>query len=274
MAPSSTSVFLMASSVVLVAAAAQFFPGSSSRQHAGGATDITEEDEIITEELLVKIFDRLFLEMQMVLQQLSQHVQQIQSTGQMIPESQLRKILTSEYERALMDRQSKIFEDHDVDADCIEEATWEFMEDEERYPKAKRAVERFQKLYESVSGESVVGRRPGIQIETKHAKVLSSEETIEAATVYFGALSNAMKGLAEKFKAEGKNLQDPAVNQEFQMKFASLANEAGDEALEAKGITTKDFQASIEKNATDPQVGRKLQMLQMQQQQELIGVMS
>jgi len=58
------------------------------------------------------------------------------------------------------------------------------------------------------------------------------------------------------------------------MKCVSLANEAGDEAQEAKDITTKDFKASIEKNATDPQVGRKLHMLQMQQQKELIGVMS
>jgi len=84
---------------------------------------------LITEELLVKTFDRLFLEMQMV-------VQQNHSTGQMIRESQLRKILTIN---------GSTSEHHDFDADCIEEATWEFMEDEERHPKAKRAVERFQK---------------------------------------------------------------------------------------------------------------------------------
>ena len=40
------------------------------------------------------------------------------------------------------------YEDNDVDADCLE------------YPKVKRAVERFQKLYESISGEDVVGWTP------------------------------------------------------------------------------------------------------------------
>jgi len=273
MPSSSTNALLMASSVVLVAAAAQFFATDSKERGSTGATGITEE-ELITEELLVKIFDRLFIEMQMVLQQLSHQIQQLQSTGQIIPEAQLRKILTSEYERALMDRQVKIFEDHDVDADCIEEATWEFMKDEEKFPKAKRAIERFQKLYESVSGETVVGRRPGVTLETKDAHILTASETIEAATAYFGALSGAMKELAEKFKNEGKNLHEPAVQQELQMKFAGLANEAGDAALEAKGVTTKDFHASIERNATDPKVGRQLQMLQLQQQQEMVALLN
>jgi len=259
----------MAGSVVLAAAAAtQFFPRKSSSR---GATDISEEEEnadTIGADLVCKVFDRLFLEMQAVVVQLSQQVQQIQMSGQQIPEAQLRKLLTAEFERALTARQAQVYEDHDVDADCIEEATWEFVAKED--PKVVNAVERFQKLYESISGGTLVGRRPGVKVETKVAKIIDSAKTIEAASVYFVALSNVMREIVEQFKADGRNLQDPAVANDFQRQFASVANEVGEKALEGIGLTLTDFQASVEKNSGDPQVARSLQMLQMQQQKDLM----
>ena len=135
---------------------------SASKQKQPSLTDLDDieeldEDDCITPEDVIAIFDKLFMTMQQVVLQLSQQVQQIQMSGQVIPEKQLRQLLKSEFERALLSCQAQVYEDNDVDADCLEEATWEFMESPEEYPKVKRAVERFQKLYESISGEDVVG---------------------------------------------------------------------------------------------------------------------
>jgi hypothetical protein len=163
-------------------------------------------------------------------------------------------------------------EEYDIDYDCLEEATWEFMEKEEEFPKVKKAVERFQKLWENVSGEAVVGMRPGKAPVVETIEILSPPTTVEAAEIYFDALTMAMKGLVEKFKEEGQDLNSPPVAQELHVKFASVANEAGEDALKAFGCTQVQFQKSIEANASNPMVGRSLAMLQMKQQQALMAM--
>mmetsp|Transcript_3352 Transcript_3352/g.9597 ORF Transcript_3352/g.9597 Transcript_3352/m.9597 type:complete len:281 (-) Transcript_3352:70-912(-) len=274
---SSSSTVLVGSALVLAAAAAAYQFSSSSASKDAEITDIDEmnEDEFITADEVVKIFDRLFLEMQAVLAQLSQQVQQIQMSGQQIPEKQLRMLLRGEFERALGIKQKVILDEYDMDEECLEEATWEFLEKEEEYPKVKKAVERFQKLWENVSGESVVGRRPGQEGETKETEpteLLDAQKTVEAAEVYFDALTNAMGELVQGMKSQGKNLREPATAQELQMQFASVANEKGEEALKSMGITQTQFQKSIEANASNPVVGRSLAALQMKQQQALMSM--
>lgn len=273
--PTSSSAVLVGSALVLAAAAAAYQFSSPSQ----GAREIDEIDEVdgdfITAEEVVKIFDRLFLEMQAVLAQLSQQVQQIQMSGQQIPEKQLRMLLKGEFERALGIKQKMILDEFDMDEDCLEEATWEFLEKEGENEKVKKAVERFQKLWENVSGESVVGKRPGQDGETKEmepTELLDAQTTIEVAEVYFDALTNAMGDLVESMKKEGKNLRDPAIAQELQMQFATVANEKGEEALKSRGVTQAQFQKSIETNASNPAVGRSLAMLQMKQQQTLMSM--
>jgi hypothetical protein len=81
-----------------------------------------------------------------------------------------------------------------------------------------------------------------------------------------------MKGLVDSFKAEGKDLQDRAVAQELTMKFASVANDAGEEALDEMDISLKTFQSSIEHHSTNPTVARALTMLQVKQQQDLMNM--
>lgn len=272
---SSSSTVLVGSALVLAAAAAamQF---SSPSKSGSSITDIDEDEtDFITADEVVKIFDRLFLEMQAVLAQLSQQIQQIQMSGQQIPEKQLRMLLKGEFERALGIKQKVILEEYDMDEDCFEEATWEFLEKEEEFSKVKKAVERFQKLWENVSGESVVGRRPGQDGESKETEpveLLDAQRTVEAAEVYFDALTNAMGELVMGMKQQGKNLREPAIAQELQMQFASIANDKGDEALQSLGITQTQFQKSIEANAQNPMVGRSLAMLQMKQQQALMSM--
>ena len=272
--PSSSSTVLVGSALVLAAAAAAVQFTSTSR-----STELTEIDEdesdFITADEVVKVFDRLFLEMQSVLAQLSQQIQQIQMSGQQIPEKQLRMLLRGEFERALGVKQKVILEEFDMDEDCLEEATWEFLEKDEEYPKVRKAVERFQKLWENVSGENVVGKRPGQEGESKEiepTELLDAQMTVEAAEVYFEALTNAMGELVKGMKSQGKNLREPAFAQELQMQFASVANEKGEAALEAMGITQAQFQKSIEANASNQMVGRSLAMLQMKQQQTLMGM--
>ncbi len=58
--------------------------------------------------------------------------------------------------------------------------------------------------------------------------------------------------------------------QQIHLQFAQVANEAGEDALQSMGISLNDFRGAIEKYSGDPEVGRTLTMLQMQQQQELM----
>lgn len=235
-----------------------------------------EEGDYITGDDICKVFDRLFMEMQAVLAQLSHTVQQIKMSGQVIPEQQLRQLLITEYQRALTAKQTQVLEEADMDYDCFEEATWEFLEKESEHPKVKKSVERFQKLWESISGESVVGKRKGSSADPakpeQPIEILSAQKTIEVAEIYFDSLTNAMGELVDVFKKEGKNLRDPAVAQQLQMEFSGVANDKGEEALKELGVTQAQFQKSIEANAPNPQVGRSLAMLQMKQQQALIAM--
>ena len=214
------------------------------------------------------------MEMQGVLGQLSQQIQQLQMAGQQIPDQQHRQILKSEFEKALTATQVRVFEENDVDADCLEEATWEMLAEPEQYPKAKMSVERFQKLWENVSGQSVVGKRPGqaASAEEEEIELLSPEQLVETAEVYFGALTDAMRALVQKYKEEGKDLSSPAVAQQLNMEFSGTANDSGNEALEKLGSSLNQFQKSIEAHANKPQVGRALSMLQMKQQQDLMAM--
>lgn len=274
--PSSTSqtVLLAGSALLVAAAAAALFPGKGGDE----SLQITEIDEgsnedYITENDVCKIFDRLFMEMQQVLSQLGQQIQQIQMSGQQIPESQLRQLLKGEFERALTLKQKQVFEENDVDEDCLEEATWEFLDQPEKYPQAKKSVERFQKLWENVSGESVVGKIPGkAMLETKSIGILAPERLVEVAEIYFDALTNAMRALVTKYKDEGKDLKSPAVAQQLQLEFSSVAQDAGSDSLKEQGCTLEQFQKSIEAHAQRPEIGRVLSMLQMKQQQELMSM--
>jgi hypothetical protein len=272
---SSHSTVLVGSALVLAAAAAAYQFSSSTSTSTELAEIAEDQGDFITADEVVRIFDRLFLEMQAVLAQLSQQVQQIQMSGQHIPEKQLRMLLRGEFERALGIKQNMILQEFDMDEDCLEEATWEFLEKGEENEKVKKAVERFQKLWENVSGESVVGKRPGQfgEIdEIESTVLLDAQTTVEVAEVYFDALTNAMGDLVLTLKKEGKNLRDPSIAQELQMQFASVANDKGEEALKSMGITQSQFQKSIEANASNPMVGRSLAMLQMKQQQTLMNM--
>merc|ERR1712166_626313 len=103
-------------------------------------------------------------------------------------------------------------------------------------------------------------------------EILPAEKTIEVAEVYFDALTTTMGDLAAKFKEDGKDLRDPQVAQQLQMEFSSVANDKGEDALKELGISQLQFQKSIEANASDPQVGKALAMLQMKQQQALASL--
>lgn len=282
MPSSTTTLAAVAAGCTLLAYGASRL--TSSKKAASADVALTDlDDEILSEEDcisaddVVAIFDKLFLTMQNVVVQLSQQVQQIQMSGQMIPEAQLRGLLKAEFERALVACQAQVFEENDVDADCLEEATWEFMEEADKYPKVKRAVERFQKLYESISGEDVVGWTPSKGKDNSTGggaakKELSAEELIKAATLYFETLTEKMVDIAKEYVAAGKDLKDPKVSQQYQMEASSDANDAAEEKLKSEmDIVMSDFRAAVDKHSRVPAVGQTLGMLQIKQQQELMA---
>jgi hypothetical protein len=272
MAPTETNLAIItAAGATAVLLAARAFKPSSKISH--NLVDLNPDDCIQPDDV-IDVFDDLFLHMQSVLAQLSQEIQKLQMAGQSIPEAQLRVILKSEFERNLKGQQQAIFDKHDVDEDCLQEATWEFMENPEEYPKVKLSVERFQKLYENVTGEKTVGKRPGGSLAAIEADLedIPKDKLIEAAATYFDALTVAMGDIVKKMKSEGKDLNDPSQAQDVQMQFATVANSAGEKALEAMDISMDSFKASIDKHSSDPNVGRALAMMQMKQQQELAAL--
>ena len=286
MPSSTTTIAAIAAGCTLLAYGATRL--TSSKDVSSSTTDLALtdlDDEILSEEDcisaddVVAIFDKLFMTMQQIVLQLSQQVQQIQMSGQMIPEKQLRQLLKAEFERALLACQAQVYEENDVDADCLEEATWEFMEEAEKYPKVKRAVERFQKLYESISGEDVVGWTPSKGKSSSNTseggaekKELSAEELIKAATMYFETLTEKMVEMAKEYKAAGKDLKDPQVSQNYQLEASSEANDAAEERLKNEmGIVMSDFRAAVDRHSRVPAVGQTLGMLQIKQQQELMA---
>lgn len=253
----------------------------SSKRDLTDFDDIDDEEDFISPDDVCKIFDKLFISMQQVVMQLSQQVQQIQMAGQVIPEKQLRQLLKGEFERSLTSCQAQVFEDNDVDEQCLEEATWEFMENPEEYPKVKRAVERFQKLYDSISGSETFGWTPskgkngsdamGTSVVAK--KDLSPDELMMAATIYFDAITEKMIEIAKSWKNSGKDLKDPEVAKQFHLEACSDANEAGEEKMEGEmGVRMADFRSAIDKHSRIPEVGQTLGMLQMKQQQQLAAV--
>lgn len=275
MPSTATTITALAASAALLAYGATRLSSKSSPSDITDIDDL-EEDELITPDDVASVFDKLFMQMQQVVLQLSQQVQQIQMSGQVIPEKQLRQLLKSEFERALQQLQAQVLEEADMDADCLEEATWEFMEDGEKYPKVKRAVERFQALYESVSGVECKGWHPKKGNDASSGgggdrKELSADELVEAATLYFDKITETMVEMANTYKSQGKDLKDPQVAQQYQMEASTDANEVAEKALEAKGINMSDFRKAIDKHSRVPSVGQTLGMLQLKQQQELMA---
>lgn len=289
MSPSSNALLLAA---VGCSVTALFLLRSTFTSKSNSSADVPRGDHLKPEDCIqpedvVTIFDTLYVHMQNVIANLSQQIQQIQMTGQSIPEKQLRQLLKAEFERALIAKQTLVFEENDVDEDCLREATWEFLQDEDKYPKVKKSVERFQTLYETITKEKVVGRRPG---DGKGAKVgadsstkgeddsedvtkvipMTKELTLEAAAAYFDALTSTMGYIVQRFKEENRDFRDPMVVQQLQLQFAAVANDAGEEALTKIGVNIISFREGIEKHQNDPAVGRALAMLQMKQQQDFI----
>lgn len=279
---STTTAALVTGSLLVAAGLYMGWPkksaGASTSRDLVEIDDVTAAEDFITPEEVTKIFDRLFMELQGIFSQLMQQIQQIQMTGQKIPEAQLQALLKGELERALAVRQKMVLDEYDMDAECLEEATWEFLEDEEKYEQVKRSVERFQKFWESTTGEQVAGWRKGQTAKSKDegppVEPLSAERTIEVAEKYFAGITEAMRALVREYKEAGKDLQQPAVQNALNLDFAQRANGAGESALEALGVTMPQFEASVKAHSQNENVARAMAMMQMRQQQELQGMAS
>jgi hypothetical protein len=252
----------------------QFGTPSESRALAT-VTEIDDEDhqdqgDFITESDVCKIFDQLFTELQNAFSQLMNQVQQLQMAGQRIPEQQLQIIMKQELERALRMKQGPIVEMAGLDMDCFEEATWEFID--QKNTKVQTAVERIQKLWQTATGELVVGWKPGKELVM--SEPLGPDETVVAATAYFKALTECMRRLIQEYEIQEKDLQSPAVQQQLNLDFGTQANEAGEAALEHLGYSQAQFEASVAAHKDNNDVARALTMLSMQQQQDFATMRS
>jgi hypothetical protein len=245
-------------------------------------TEIDEDNDndnssaMITEQDVCQIFDKLFLEVQQAFAQLMNQIQQLQMTGQRIPDEQVQMIMRQELERALLVKQGAIVEMAGIDMECLEEAVWEFVnpENDAYSSKVRIAVERLQKLWQTATGQAVVGWRPGKTVTTTDEEPLDADTTIRMASVYFDALSDAMRQVIASYKASGQDLRSPAVQQALNMEFAGAANDAGEAALQAHGVSQSQFEASVKAHKNNAQVTQALTMMQIKQGQEFSAMQS
>jgi hypothetical protein len=278
-----TGAALVATSLGLGYMAFTSSSSSSSSSPPHDALTVTEIDEdgdtsgaMITEQDVCQIFDKLFLEVQHAFAQLMNQIQQLQMAGQRIPDEQVQMIMRQELERALLVKQGVIVEMAGIDMDCLEEAVWEFVNPQhEAYSsKVRMAVERLQKLWQTATGQAVVGWRPGTTVTHADEELLDADTTIRMASVYFDALSQAMRTVIASYKAQGKDLTNPAVAQALNMEFASAANDAGEAALSAHGVSQSQFEASVKAHKNNATVTQALTMMQIQQGQEFSALQS
>lgn len=276
----SSTAILIAGSAIVATAVGYWTLSAKSTSGGNGyeVGDIDDEelnsDEIITSDEIVKIFDKLFLELQAAFAQLMQQVHQIEASGQKIEPKQLKGLIRAELERALTVKQKQIVEEEfDMDIACCEEATWEFVN--EKNAAVCKAVERFQKMWENVTGEPVSGWKPGTDPSRPHipdVELLGPEETIAAAETYFNSLTECMRTLVNDFKAAGRDLTDPSVQEDLNISFSNNVSDAGEEALNSSNVTMAQFEGSVKLHASNPIVARALGMLQMKQQQEMMAM--
>jgi hypothetical protein len=155
-----------------------------------------------------------------------------------------------------------------MDMECFEEATWEYMD--QNNTRVQTAVERLQKLWQTATGEHVVGWRPGKELHV--SEPLGPDETIVAATAYFKALTGCMRRLIQEYETQGKDLQNPTIQQQLNLDFGAQANEAGEASLQELGYSQAQFEASVAVHKNNSDVARALTMLSMQQQQEFANM--
>lgn len=277
---SNSSTVLLATCSVIAAGLGYGFYRSNSGTTDRSCNNLDEIDDdnaanvedLITEEEVIKIFRTLYLEMQNVYAQLMKQIQAMAAMGQQLPQNQVQALFGSEMGRILVLKQKAICDQYNMDLECLEEATWEFLgvnTELKPRPEVVKVVNQFQKFWEHATGHEVNEWRPGVQ--PKKPNIMSPAETVRAAEVYFAAHREMHQRTVQRFRDEGEDLTNPVVKQRLTQEILASAEseDPGEAALDAMGCTTRDFEQSIQKNSSDPMVGQTVARLQMQQQQEL-----
>lgn len=251
--------------------------GSSSKSNSNELTirEITDaddggdNDDIITEDDVTDVFEKIFLEAQNKTAIVMQQVQQLQRMGNTLPEGQIQAALHETLTSAIETTQKAALEAAGIDEDCFEEAVWEFVVDDKNR-KVITAVERLQRLWQSTTGEPVVGWTPGRTMAIPD--VLSPQETIVVAHEYYTALTNAIKSVVLKFQNNGHNMQSPSVQQELNMAAGTIGAQLAEEALQNMNVTQVQFEASVKAHSDNEDVARAITMLNLKQRQELQAI--
>jgi hypothetical protein len=234
-------------------------------------TAVDGNGDYITEEDVTDVFDKLFLEAQNQVGKIMQQLQQLQRMGQSLPEAQVQAVLHNTLTEAIVATQTAVLAAKGIDEDCFEEATWEFVVQLQNR-NVTAAVQRLQRLWQSTTGEPVVGWTPGQSID--QPELLSADETILAAQVYYTALTQAIKDVVAQFKNDNRksDLSSPAVQQELNMAIGTVGSKVAEDALLAMHVSQVQFEASVKAHQDNEQVARALTMLSMKQQQELQSI--
>jgi hypothetical protein len=263
---------------------------SSSSSSPGEVTEATVEASVV-----VAVFRDLNSEMQMNVQKLVQMIQQIQQSGQQIPEAQIQAWVVGEYEKALVGAQEKvgavltpyqgggafppsapwlplsrlltpptpptpqIFAKHSVDEDDLSDSVSYYLNSS--HPDVTKAVHQFKQLYKSVGGrppEKHVDLPPGVDLQ-KFCEILSK---------YMDSMSECMGDIVGKYRSD--NAIDGPLKEsdlgEIRSNFSSTADDFSNGMLKKEfGIDQDQFAKLMENFQTSQQVQQLVQMLGAQQ---------
>lgn len=284
MSSASSSMFLLAGSAILVAALAAPFVFPIRKK---------QDDEFITADEVVKLWDQLYVEAQNIVTTMYQQLQQLIQIGA-VPEAQVGNIIANSILESLPKLQTKVCNQFGVEYDCWEEATWEFVEEGDQ--KVQKAVERFQSLFAHFTGNrEFIGKRPtkekptisttdiplnanstertyptarGVMTDMDDIDTdptpLSADEIIMAAQAFFNAATIAAKMVTDNAKANGVDLTDPVEVQGLVSELGQVTESLTEEALASFGLTSTSFQETIAAQAQNPKIGRALMIVQHQ----------
>ncbi|GMI24622.1 hypothetical protein TrCOL_g7193 [Triparma columacea] len=250
----SKSMILGVAAATIVVASHIISARSSSSSSPGEVTEATVEASVV-----VAVFRDLNSEMQMNVQKLVQMIQQIQQSGQQIPEAQIQAWVVGEYEKALVGAQEKIFAKHSVDEDDLSDSVSYYLTSS--HPDVTKAVHQFKQLYKSVGGrppEKHVDLPPGVDLQ-KFCEILSK---------YMDSMSECMGDIVGKYRSD--NAIDGPLKEsdlgEIRSNFSSTADDFSNGMLKKEfGIDQDQFAKLMENFQTSQQVQQLVQMLGAQQ---------
>ena len=152
MSVKSSTLAIGAATLTALAAGAYLYSSSSSSSSSSAADEPISEEDLMPADECAKLFVMMIQKMKLQLNKLGQMIQQIQASGQQIPQEQLQAWLLSEYEKGVLSTQKEIMDSEDVDEEDWQASTMYHLKNGTSSALTD-AVKEFKLMYRQIGGE-------------------------------------------------------------------------------------------------------------------------